>query len=58
MEYSDRAEQEAYANGFADGQLDIIELFDECVDNADGRTEAFEMFRNVLEEIRKDIESL
>lgn len=54
MEYSDRAEQDAYGNGFVDGQLDIIE---EVFDRLD-QGEDFEDILRYLEDTKKEIESL
>lgn len=50
--------QDLYSDGFVDGQLNLIEIFDECIEESDGRVEAFELFQKRVTEIRKDIESL
>lgn len=53
-EYVDRAEQEAYADGFVDGQIDVI---DEVFDMLD-QGSSFEDVLGYLEETKKEIESL
>lgn len=48
----------AYNDGFVDGQEDILDEILSLVDDSDGPTEAFEAIMKMVEEKKKEIESL
>lgn len=50
-------EEQKYHDGWIDAQQMIIDAWDEALTDTVGRTEAFERFSEVIEELRKDIES-
>lgn len=63
MEYSDRAEQNAYADGFADGQLNIIEEISDIIEmwyspHSDDMGLTIRMIKDLIEGEKKEIESL
>lgn len=47
-----------YAEGFIDGQIDVIESIMDIVNSADGRTEAYEEIMQYIQELEKEIDSL
>lgn len=47
----------AYRDGFEDGQVEILEMFYDILENSEGRTEAFESFKEYCDDLMKEIES-
>jgi hypothetical protein len=47
-----------YHEGFVDGQLNIIEIWDDCVDSNDDFYSAALDFHSRLDGLRKELESL
>lgn len=50
--------ERSYNFGFVDGQEDILDEILTIVDDADGRTEAYEAIMKFVEEKKKEIDSL
>lgn len=50
-------EEQAYHDGFMDGLRSLIDAWDDATETSEGRTEAYEGFRKVIEEHRKNLET-
>lgn len=56
-EYMTARIEQAYHDGFLDGQRFVLDAYDEVVERSVGRTEAWERFAEIIEDIRKELES-